>query len=584
MFEKKLTSLMDNIQITENQFVKEGLKQSSVVHSEEGAIKYSTSGNKFVDNFASISKFKELRSYEDIAKDMELLWSINPKDTIKLAIYIRIITRKTQVIIDYNKLETLEVQRGAGLKHESIMRMIWLGINHPKVFIINLPLFIAAGSWKDIITMMNLDLQYNGWENRKLNWNFLVKIIFAGIANPSTKNLVLKYLPTIRTNNKCRTLESQADTLIGRYLAIRMFPKTNSEDKIYAYKQYRQLKASGTAHEWQQQISKELYDEINFGNIAGRALSLLVGSKFLENHNLINKYTQWIESQPVAKFTGFVHELFAPLGSGYYCNHIAAYKEKTINAQFEQLISLGKSASKLLVVRDTSSSMTAKAIGCKQSSYDIAKAMALYFSESLTGPFSNCFAEFANTHKLREWVGKTPCDKYINDKSQAYGGTNFQSVIDLFISLKEKGVKESDFPEGIICLSDGEFARQGINKVSNFNLAIARLLDSGFSKEYVDNFKIILWDIPNEFYDRRPATKFEDFADASNFYYMSGYDTSIITFILGGDNPTFKAPKNAEELFKVAMDQELLNRVMIPKPSLKKFRKAVKKKHSNKKR
>ena len=91
MFTEKVSGLIHQSEEL-NQFIQEGLKQSSVVYSEEGAVKYNTSGNKFVDNFASISKFKELRSYEDITKDMELLWSINPKDTIKLAIYIRIIT------------------------------------------------------------------------------------------------------------------------------------------------------------------------------------------------------------------------------------------------------------------------------------------------------------------------------------------------------------------------------------------------------------------------------------------------------------------------------------------------------------
>ena len=98
---------------------------------------------------------------------------------------------------------------------------------------------------------------------------------------------------------------------------------------------------------------------------------------------------------------------------------------------------------------------------------------------------------------------------------------------------------------------------------TNFNVAISRFRDAGFSKEYVDNFKIILWDIPNNYYSRKPETKFEDFADAPNFFYMSGYDPSAVAFILGTGE--FKStPRNAEELFAAAMDQELLNRVYIP--------------------
>jgi hypothetical protein len=578
MFEKKVNSLMSqSVQL--NQFLQEGLKQSSVVLSGNGAVKYSTSGNKFVDNFAAIANFKQPRTYQEVAKDMELLWSINPKDTIKLAIYIRIITRKSQVLTKDNKIETLEVQRGTGLKNEGIMRMLWLAINHPDTFKANIPLFIAAGSWKDIITMMNLDLQYHGWDNRKLDWNFLKKVIFAGLANDGTKNLVLKYLPTIRTNKNCTTLESQADTLIGRYLAKGIF---NTEDKIKNYTQYRKLKASGNAHEWQQHISKQLYDSIKFDRIAGRALSLLVGSKFLENHNLVDRYTNWISSQPTAKYTGFVHELFNPLNisNGWKAKHIAPHKEATINAQFKQLVETGKQGvnanSKLLVVRDTSGSMMDTAKGCNISSYNIAKSLALYFSEFLTGPFANSFAEFAGTCKLHQWVGNTPCDKYVNDSVSCIGNTNFQSVINLFINIKHQGVEEKDFPTGIICVSDGEFDR--CDNTSNFNTALRKLRKAGFSDEYVDNFKIILWDIPNEFYSKNIRPKFEDFATASNFFYLSGYDASIVSFILGGNKPEIKAPKNAEELFRVAMDQELLNRVTIVKPSLKKFKKNTKKK------
>ena len=567
MFDKKVCNLLSSSSTTESSFVREALKASNETLSGNGALKYSTSGNDFIDDFSSLSKYKEPRSFEEVSKTMQLLYSQNPTNTVKMAIYVRLITRKCQVMKGERQAETLEdVQRGQGLRNEGIMRMLWLAIYHPNVFKVNLPLFIAAGSWKDVITMMSLDLQYHGWSNRQLDWVFLEKVIKSGLLNPNTSQLVRKYLPTIRTNAKCTTLEAQADTLIGRWLAKQFFPE---DEKFVAYKKYRQLKAKGTAHQWQQLISKQMYNELNFNSIAGRALAQLVGSKFLQNHGLVEKYSEWIKSKPVAKYTGFVFELFKPLGNGYRLNHIEDYKEATINAQFAQLVKTGKEGvntnSGLLVVRDTSSSMTSQAVGCTMSSYDIAKSMALYFSEFLTGPFANSFAEFADTCTLHQWKGRTPVEKYLNDRCEAYGGTNFQSVIDLFIRLKKQGVPESDFPTGILCVSDGEFngCWRGCVSSTNFNTAITKLRGAGFSKEYVDNFKIILWDIPNGYYGK-PTTKFEDFADAPNFFYMSGFDPSAIAFIM--DGAEFKCtPRNAAELFNVAMDQELLNRVYIPK-------------------
>lgn len=563
-FNKKVSNLLSKSTENANAFIKEGMKVSHETTSGNGALKYSTSGNDFVDDFASIAKYKEPRSFEEVSKTMQLLYSIDKVKAVKMAIFIRLITRKSQVMKDKG-VETLEeVQRGQGLKNEGIMRMLWLALNHSNVFKVNLPLFIAAGSWKDVITMMNLDLQFHGWKDKKLDWTFFGKVIKAGLLNPGTSQLVRKYLPTIRTDAKCRTLESQADTLIGRWLAKQFFPE---DEKFVAYKKYRQLKSKGTAHKWQQLISKQMYNELNFDSIAGRALAQLVGSKFLKNHGLEAKYSEWIKAKPVAKFTGFVFELFKPLGNGYSLRHIEDYKEATINAQFAQLVKTGKEGintnSGLLVVRDTSCSMTSQAVGCPMSSYDVAKSMALYFSEFLTGPFANSFAKFANTCTLQQWKGHTPVDKYLNDRCEAYGGTNFQSVIDLFIRLKNQGVPEKDFPTGILCVSDGEFNGCGTNTSTNFQTAIRKLRKAGFSKEYVDNFKIILWDIPNSYYGKS-ETKFEDFADAPNFFYLSGYDPSSVAFIMEGKECKV-TPRNAAELMETALDQELLNRVFIPR-------------------
>lgn len=532
-----------------NTFILEALKASSETLSNEKALKYTTTTDDFVDNFAAISHFKAPRTYEEVAKDMYLLWSQNPLLCLKLAVYIRLITRKTKLLSS----DVLEVQRGQGLKNEGILRMYWIALNHPKTFKANIYYFISAGSWKDIFKMLSLDLN-NGWDNRKLDWNFLYTVILAGLQNPETTHLVRKYLPTIRTNKKCKTEESVNNTIIGRWLARKFFACV---DKYTAYRLYRQYKSEGVAHQWQQLISKQLYDSINFDKIAGRALALLVGSKFLENHNLDEKYSEWIKSKPVAKFTGYAFELLTQLDTE---SSIKEYRKDTINAQFKQLVEIEKEnlKSSLLVVRDTSGSMTAKAFGCKASSFSIAKSMAVYFSEFLTGEFANTFAEFADECVLHTWKGNTPVDKYLNDNCSSYGGTNFQSVIDMFIKLKEN-VPEKDFPTGILAISDGEFSGYNTNTLTNFQLAIKRLKEAGFSEDYVNNFKIILWDIPNDYYGSSEV-KFEDFAEAPNFFYLSGYDPSVISFLLGKGKT---APKNAKELFLAAMDQSLLNMLKI---------------------
>lgn len=579
MFDKKVDSLIDTTNKEKvkkfNAFVETAFKASNETLSGNGALKYITTGNELVDDFASASMYKNPRTYQEVDKTMRLLWIIDPLSTLKLSLYFRGITR---ICKDDKGTSTESPQRGQGLKNEGILRFMWIAINHPDVFKANIALYLMWASYKDLFVMLSMDLQYNGWANRKLDWNFFYLVIVSGLSNPNVTNLIRKYLPTIKTNSKCTTLESQAHTLIGRWIASRMYGK----GEVTAYKEYRKTKSAGIAHEWQQKISKQLYDKINFNTIAGRALAQLVGSKFLENHNLTDKYNKWISNKSTAKFTGFVFELFKPL-DGYINSAptLPAYKEKTIEAQFNQLVKTGKgnadTQSKLLVVRDTSGSMSAITPGTGMTANGIAKSLALYFSEFLKGEFKGAYAEFSDECVLKKWQGNTVCDKWRADTSEAYGSTEFCSVAKLLASIKDRGVAEKDFPTGILCLSDGEFNKSNYSHTTNITEFRQILTRAGFSQFFIDNFKIILWDIPDVYYDSNRTVKFEDFADAPNLFHISGFDGSIIAFLMGKGELKL-SPKNSEELLEAALNQELLNRLTIPQRKSFHKNKPIKKK------
>lgn len=558
---KQKTSATSTMIVPENPFLKAGFRQSVTTNQiENGATKLTTTGSDFVDQFASATNYRKPRTYAEISADMQKLWGQNPFLTMCLLFYLRMITRVVQL---FDGTKTTTTQRGQGLKHEGIFRMIWVAVNAPDTFWKNITLFISIGSWKDIITMLSYDLQWNGWEGRVLDWNKFGQLILAGLENPNNNQLLLKYLPQIKTNSQCKTIEAQADNMIAKWICSLLFGEKDNNGSTY--KKYRKLKSSGTAHQWQQLISQKRMLEINFDTIHGRALAQLVSGKFLQNQGLETKYNAWIESKPVAKYTGYVYELLAPVKKGYKNTNLKPYQENTINKQFAQLIATAKNGMKqgetgLIVVVDTSSSMTSTVAGTKVSSYDVAKAMALYFSYLLEGKFANAFMEFADTCVMKFWKGSTPVEKLQNDRSEAYGSTNFQSVADTFGKYLQQGVPESEFPTGILCVSDGCFNSIGTNK-SNFKTLKTRLLNSGFSQEYVDNFKVILWDIPNGYYNQK-SSGFEEFADCPNLYHISGLDGSAVAFITGTEQ-SVSTPKNSEELFLAAMNQECLNMIQI---------------------
>ena len=483
---------------------------------------------------------------------MQLLFSQNKLLTVAFILYIRMITRVTDI---FGK-KTKESQRGAELKHEGIMRMIWLHITAPKTFWKNITLFVVVGSWKDVFTMLQYDLVYNGWEGRKLDWIKFGDLIMSGLNDETQQNLIKKYLPQIKAKSACKTVESQADTMIGKWLCSLLYGTKSTNGSTY--KLYRKLKTSGTAHEWQKLISQGKHNLIDFNSIHGRALNKLVRSKYLDNQGLRNKYEEWITKDDTSdiKYTGFVHELFENLPKTLINLGIA--EKETINKQFDTLVKKGgeiNGDTKLIVVRDTSGSMSSTATGTKMSCYDIGKALALYFSEFLTGKFSNAFIEFNSDAKMHTWKGNTAIDKWYNDKTSYVGSTNFQSVINLFVKLKNTGISENEFPTGILCISDSEFNPTHLNK-TNVNTAKKTLLNGGFSKEYVDNFVIVLWNLQSSYYGRNTGSKFEtSSAEVPNVYYYSGYSAATIAILMNGDI------KNAKELFEAAMNQEILSMV-----------------------
>lgn len=544
-------------------FVKAGMKKSAETLSGNGALKYKTTGDHFVDQFGKLGGMKKPRPFQEIAADCEQLWSLDKRLAIVFMLYIRMITR---VVSLFNGLSTSVAQKGAELRHEGIMRMIWLHTKQQDSFWKNIGLFVSVGSWKDIVTMLQYDLVYNGWKGRVLNWERFGHLMLSGLKNEKVNNLIKKYLPQIKANSACTTVEAQADNLIAKWICSLVF---GSKESSYNYKQYRKLKTSGTAHDWQKLISQRKFDEVNFESIHGRALNLLVKSKFLKNHNLVDKYTKWITKADLAvKYTGFVHELFKGLGANGAQSRsvpvtyrtlvsMPVHEQETINKQFTTLVTKAgenPEQSRLIVVRDTSGSMGSEAPGTEMSCYAVAKALALYFSYFLKGRFQDAWIEFNEDAQMHKWQGNTPLERWFNDNSGFVGSTNFQSVVNLFVQIKNHtGVPESEFPTGILCISDGEF-NPGMLGKTNVDTALWTLRDGGFSEEYVSNFVIALWNLENKHYGARSGVKFETHGEVQNVFYFSGYSAATVSFLTG-------KIKTARELFDEAMNQEILQMV-----------------------
>ena len=373
-------------------------------------------------------------------------------------------------------------------------------------------------------------------------------------------------MPAIKSTEKCKT--ERAKTLNVLAKAFAAFLGLDA-------KGYRKMKASGTAHDFQKLICSRAYADIDWKTIPGRALTNLISGKFLDNHGLTGDYLKWVMSQPTVKFTGYVYELGRKLdamGRNLSMN-LAPSKAAalyTINKQFDGLIETAKSDTgglkgNVLCALDTSGSMGCSVQGVPGlTSYDVCVSLGIYFSELNEGYFHNVVAMFDNTSRVMKLSG-TFSEKWeaIRNATTAWGSTNFLSLVRMLVEERQKhpSIPESEFPQTLLVVSDMQFNPSGSwnyraeRETTNQEEARKILLEA-FSQDFVDNFKFVWWycagrdDAANDV----PATM-----DQGGNYMFSGFDGSVVTLLLGGDEQTKPdgKPLTMEEMVDKALSQEI---------------------------
>ena len=147
----------------------------------------------------------------------------------------------------------------------------------------------------------------------------------------------------------------------------------------------------------------------------------------------------------------------------------------------------------------------------------------------------------------------------IRRERTAWGSTNFQSVIQEIVRVRKRNPKIplEDYPTTLLVVSDMQFNPVGSYE-TNYEMA-KRELSAVFPQDWVDNFKFIWWQVNGRRTNDVPATM-----DDGGCYFISGFDGSIVTMLLGGESQVVdeqtgeKRTPTMEELAQAAMNQEVL--------------------------
>lgn len=524
--------------------------------TEKGALSHVTSGKESLDYFAKVGTYRG-RDPKEVMKDLDKAWKEDPLLAVSILFYARMVTRTTKGFF-----ESTKVQKGQGIKDEFIKGLAYLEAKHPDILEKNLWLVPLVGSWKD--------LWYDSAASKYSHYVAPEKVyalVKRGIGDAYNRPLIAKYLPRIRSSKNVKN---------DRHKRMNTWAIGLCKHLGWSAQEYRKFKSDPTnnAHLWQKQMCGKYWKDIDFGKIPGKALFQMVNKKgkdkqtTLERNGLVEAYDKWLDTQPVAKFTGYVYELFKVVeASRFNRSGMSKIQKKTLDKQFEGLIELAKKDGReglggnVWCALDTSGSMSSS-VADRLSAYDVCVSLGVYFSSLNEGAFKDHVVMFDAVSKILKLPATGFVDKCntIIQASTAWGGTNFQSVVDEIVKVRKANplIPISEYPETLLVVSDMQFDKVGNNKKTNYEAMMKKLSAVGLG-----NMKVIWWyvtgrgkDVPNNFDDEGVAM-------------ISGFDPAIVSTILGGETTKIdtttgkvRALTPMENMLK-ALDQEVLNQLKV---------------------
>ncbi|MEZ4884726.1 MAG: DUF2828 family protein [Chitinophagales bacterium] len=476
-------------------------------YTENGAVSHSTTGSELLNYFSKSGTFRD-RKLKEVFADMGKIWAESPKIALQIIFYNRLISRKVKGFVESEK-----VQKGQGNRSEFRKGITWLARYHKQHLYPNLWLIPVVGSWKDL------------WHREligELDHKQVYALLKKGIEDEYNKDLIAKYLPRIR---------SKSNTFNDRHKALNKFAYGFLKYMNWTPTDYRKFKAEGKAHEFQRKMCDNKWNEINFLKIPGKALFSLVNKKgkdgqtSFERHDIEEAYVEWIKQQPTAKFTGYVYELMNQV-----TQKLSLAQKITLDKQFDGLIELAKADNQgiqenVWCALDTSGSMAAKV--ADTTAFNICISLGVYFATLNEGAFKDHVIMFDSESKVKQLSG-TFTDKVlqITSANTAWGTTNFQSVIDEIVRVRQQNPKipVADFPTTLIVVSDMQFNPVNGNTQTNYEAAMQKL-----AQVRLPRMRIVWWWVTGRGGD------FPNKLDDKGVIMIGGFDGSILSLLIGGE-------------------------------------------------
>lgn len=395
--------------------------------TENGAVGYRTSGKELLDlNFAVSS----MRNWDEneICKAYTKAYYENPLLAVKWLFYLRDI-------------------RGNGMGERRAFRICfkWLVENHFDNVRALVELIPEYGRYDDWMCLLDSKAS----EVVSVQIKKQLEIDICNMEQGREISLLAKWLPSC---NASSSKTKQYAKIVCNMLGLKESEYRKTLSTLRAYLNVVEVKMS--AGEW---------EDINYSNLPSRA-NLLYGNAFLRNDEerrraFLSKLSRGdVTINASTLFPSDIVHKYYQASSKRRCE--LGNFDDTLEGLWNSLPNFIEGDNSTLVVRDGSGSMDTTVGNTNVTALEVSTALAIYFSEHLTGHFYNKFITFSSRPAMID-MSNAIClrDKLeICEAHSDCSNTDLKAVFDLILNTAvENKLNQSELPKNILIVSDMEF-------------------------------------------------------------------------------------------------------------------------------
>ncbi|MDE5892533.1 MAG: DUF2828 family protein [Acetatifactor sp.] len=421
-------------------------KAGNFTHTENGAVALNTTRDARLDFFSTVGSLREADENR-ICTLFAQSYGQDALFTMKILFYAR------------------DIRGGLGERETFRTLLRYAADHHPEAVKPNLDLVGVFGRYDDLYTLIGTRLEEDMWAAMKGQFEEDLENLRQGNA----VSLLAKWIKTADS--------SSAET---RRLGILTAQKLGYS--VYEFKRLvrSMRKRIGIVEAL---MAAGRWDEITYGKVPSRAMK--VYRKAFQRH----------DPEGFSAYLGSVEKGEAKIHADalYPYDIVREYmygqsEDRTLEAQWRALPNYVKEGSNVLVMADTSGSMTCAGGRPLASSV----GLAIYFAERNTGAYHNMFMTFSEKPSIIELQGETLYQKVRNTMKAPWGmNTNlqaaFERVLDIAVGAR---VPQEEMPKAIVVISDMEIDHCGDKEWSFYDNMADRFRRAGYQ---IPN--IIFWNV-----------------------------------------------------------------------------------------